>query len=44
MRSNGTLMIALLLCPPLVLLVLFVVGYAAIKKAISPSNDIYDEA
>ena len=43
MKSNGTLMIALLF-PPLVVLVLFVVVYAAIKKAISPSNDIYDEA
>ena len=43
MKNNGTLLIALILCPPLVLLVLFVVAYAAIKKAISPS-DIYDEA
>ena len=43
MKNNGTLLIALILCPPLVVLVLFVVAYSAIKKA-SPSNDIYDEA
>jgi len=42
--SNGTAVAALILCPPLVVLVLFIVAYTSIKSALGSTNDIYDEA
>ena len=44
MNNKGTMVAAMILCPPLVLLVLSIVAYTSIKSAINPTNDIYDEA
>jgi|DEB0MinimDraft_6_1074348.scaffolds.fasta_scaffold471130_2 hypothetical protein len=42
--NNGTTVAAMIICPPLALLVLSIVAYASIKSALGPTNDIYDEA
>ena len=44
MPSTGTTVAALILCPPLVVLVLSIVAYTSIKSALGSTNDIYDEA
>ena len=39
MKGNGTAVVAVLLCPPILVIILFVIAYASIKKALAEKSN-----